>query len=153
METSRGRPTRQWLENIKEWTGLNLIKVWRAEGSQRTMWNARGPWTMWKVGWHQGSLMASSAERNSGRWHHKQTPNHKDYARQMAAQGKSFFEWTRDSFWTSWIRVPALQLLVLSLTKWLLSIRYVLQKREVPETSTTSRTRGPLGWLCWKHGR
>ena len=26
---SRGRPARQWLEDVKEWTGLSLNEMWR----------------------------------------------------------------------------------------------------------------------------
>ena len=34
---SRGRPARQWLDDVKEWTGLSLNKMWR-EPEDRVAW-------------------------------------------------------------------------------------------------------------------
>ena len=39
-ERSRGRPARQWLDDVKEWTGLSLDETWR-EPEDRVAWRNR----------------------------------------------------------------------------------------------------------------
>ena len=36
-ERSRGRPARQWLDDVKEWTGLSSNEMWR-ERKDRVAW-------------------------------------------------------------------------------------------------------------------
>ena len=40
MKRSRGRPARQWLEDVQEWTGLSLNEMWR-EPEDRVAWRKR----------------------------------------------------------------------------------------------------------------
>ena len=40
-ERLRGRPARQWLDDVKEWTGLSLHEMWK-EPEDRVAWRKNG---------------------------------------------------------------------------------------------------------------